>query len=88
MRKRGAAVRTCGNINCRSKSVWDIITCGSGTLKGPIRGKDVQLESGLVSEVKTKTYNIHAQEQNDIRGQQNRKKKTYVGIAWVNVKFA
>lgn len=49
----------------------------------------MQLETGLVSEVKTKTNNIHAQNQNNIRGLQNivgkQEKKTYVGIAWVNV---
>lgn len=54
----------------------------------------LQQEPGLVSEAKTKTYDIHAQEPNDIRGiksatkhcQKTGKKKTYVGIAWVNVK--
>lgn len=29
----------------------------------------MQLDTELVSEVKTKTYNIHAQEENNVRGQ-------------------
>lgn len=52
----------------------------------------LELETGLVREAKTKTHNIHARRQT-IRGrkwqtkrEKYRKKKTYVGIAWVNVK--
>lgn len=37
-------------------------------LKRPIGGgRGVQLEPGLVSEVKTKTYNIHAREGNETK---------------------
>lgn len=72
---RAGGAYVLGNVNCRDSSRQ--------------RGaRLLELEAGLVSEARTKTHNIHAQERN-IGGKKRqtlKKKKTYVGIAWVNVK--